>query len=103
VFLPAKRCSVFSGIFEPPKRALRTPEFMPNVLAFDGKQLVAVCRIKPLRRLHCCPLRVSAGEALGASTRREKFFVTIFATAQIFKRPGRPRACFVFKDESRNQ
>jgi hypothetical protein len=30
-------------------------------------------------------------------------FVTIFATAQIFKRPGRPRAYFVFKDESRDQ
>jgi hypothetical protein len=27
----------------------------------DGKQLIAVCRIKPLRRLQCCPLRVSAG------------------------------------------
>jgi hypothetical protein len=32
-------------------------------------------------------------------------FVTIFATRapQIFKRPGRPRAFFVFKDESRDQ
>jgi len=25
---------------------------------FDGKRLVAVCRIKPLRRMHCCALAV---------------------------------------------
>jgi hypothetical protein len=29
-----------------------------NTTLIDGKQLAAVCRIKPLRRLHCCALPV---------------------------------------------
>ena len=37
----------------------------------DGKQLATVCRIKPLRRLHCCALPVLCWGGAGASATRQ--------------------------------
>ena len=40
----------------------------------DGKQLAAVCRIKPLRRLHCCALPVLCWGGAGASGNRCEYY-----------------------------
>ena len=38
-----------------------------SAILVNGKQLAAVCRIKPLRRLHCCALPVLCWGGAGAS------------------------------------
>jgi hypothetical protein len=56
-------------IFGSPREALHAPEFIPMYSLLDGKQLTAVFRIKPLRRLHCSALRVFCRRSPNSWTR----------------------------------
>jgi hypothetical protein len=53
----AIHCFIANGNPNPSPEAQQSRR---SLLAVDGKQLIAVCHTKPLRRLHCIPFPVSA-------------------------------------------